>query len=148
MCLGFYRCIALGLEVHGDVDDDIGVQRATYGATLRCGPQQVFLLLGVFLGGEVERDVDLSDAARVGVHGLFHRVGGAVDVELVALRADAHDGHHAASEGRAGEVGGREGFAFAVVVGGCVGEDGVARLHMGHLVTKIAFVCSFDCCHI
>ena len=55
------------MEIHGDVDNDIGVQRATHGAALGSGPQQGFLLLGVFLFGKVEHNVDLSDAARVGI---------------------------------------------------------------------------------
>ena len=123
------------------------MQRAAHGTTLGSGPKQRFLSFSVFLRGEVEYNVDLPDAARVGVHSLFHLIGGAVDVEFMTLRADAHDGHHTAGEGRASEVGGREGFAFAVVVGGCIGEDGVPRLHVGHLIAEIAFVGSFDCCH-
>ena len=28
-----------------------------------------------------------------------------------------------------------------------IGQDGVPRLHVGHLIAEIAFVGSFDCCH-
>ena len=59
------------------------MQRATHGATLGGSPQQFLLGLGVIAGREVKDKVDLSYSSRVCGHGLFHFVGGAINVEVM-----------------------------------------------------------------
>ena len=105
------------LKFHLQIHLHIRMQRFSDRAGVGGAFKHCLLGVGVVVFREGDGDVDLSDAARVGGHGLLNLVGGAVDVEALALRCDTHDGHHAACQCGTRQIGGREGLALAVVVG-------------------------------
>ena len=92
-------------------------------------------------------DDDFADPPRRCAHDFGDVQFRAVDVDTVRLRGDAHDGHHTASERRGYQIGRREGFSFAVVVGRSVGQDFRSGLDMGGFGTETAQIDRFYSCH-
>ncbi len=88
------------------------------------GPfQNCFLLIGIGGARKAHLYFNAAYAARVGSHG-FGYVG--VDFaqrNVVRVRHDAHQAHHAASQRGAQQIGGRKGFAAAVVIGRRICND-------------------------
>jgi hypothetical protein len=104
----------------------VHAQAFAHRASQRCGFQQVLFLLGKTVGWHGERHLHTGNAAGVGGH-VFLDIGtSAREVNAHVPGFDAHDGHHAGTEGRCHEVGGGEGFAPALVVHRGVGHDLVA----------------------
>ena len=113
--------------------------------TGRGGVFEQFALFGFVRRREMHVDNDLADAARIGRHHLGYAQAGTVHVNAVRIGRDTHQRHHAAAERGGHQVGRRERFAFAVVVGRCVGHDLRARLCFEHggstgSATKVASV--------
>ena len=97
---------------------------------------------------EVEVYLYFNDTPRVCAHYLFSFYGSAFKGEAVAFCADAHNGEHAAAQGRGQKVSGGEALSLAVVVQRSIGEDGCSALEMGDLVAEVALVSGEHLCHI
>lgn len=112
------------------------------------GFQFLFLLVGEF-ARHFDLDAQLADAAQGrGDHFFLDGHFGAFDIDVHVARSDAHDGHHATSEGGGHEVGRGKTFALALVVFGRVGvEAGAGRL-MDGLIPKVAFIFDVNGNHI
>ncbi len=68
-------------------------------------------------------------------------------VDAVALGKDGHRRDDTSAERVGQQIGWREGFAPALVVGGCIGQNNRTRLKMRGFGAKIARVASFDGSH-
>ena len=129
-------------EGHGLVD--VRVDAVVDGAAEGGGFEELAL-------GVIRRERDLNgdgqahNAARaVLAHVLFDADLHAGEIELLLLRLDADDRGHAGGERGGDEVGRGEGLAFAAVIDGGIGDEGVLRGAVGGLAAEIAGVIDSD----
>jgi hypothetical protein len=105
-----------------NIDLDVGMEAVVDGAAVDRGFEEGDR--GV-IGGEGQLDFhgQGNDAAgSIGAHVFFYADFHSCEIDLLALRDNAHDRGHAAAERSGNEVGGRKGFATTVVVDRCIGD--------------------------
>lgn len=129
-------------EILLDVRVEAEVDRAGAGGRFQELPFRV-----VWGQGDAEGDFDAGDfSGGFRAHDFSDIEGCACDVDFVAAGDDAHDGHHASTEGGGSQVGGRKRFAFAFVVHGGIGHESFARRAVGRFAAQVAEIsnCYFN----
>ena len=144
LCLGFPLPVPEKNHRLLDLVVQTSVDGASDGCSLDCASVRVIFGEGDDdLGGKTGNS---SRRFRSHVFLDFHRRSGEVD--LVALRIDPHDRHHARAQGGRDQVSGGIVFSTSVVVDGGVRLERGTRGAMGGRAAEGAFVDSLDFDHV
>ncbi len=93
-------------------------------------PQDLFYFIRVVIRRKGQFDLYFTDPSGIGGHDLGDLGRGAVDIELMGLCCNAHDGEHAISEGGGHKIRRGKGFSLAHVIHWRIGDDVLLRPHM------------------
>lgn len=102
---------------------DIGMKAQGHWAGFGCLPQDLLYFFRIVIGRECEFHLYFRDPSRIGSHDLGNLGGGAIDIEVMGLGCDTHDGQHAIPERSGHKIRRGKSFSLAHVIHGCVGDD-------------------------
>lgn len=78
----------------------------------------------------MENNIYAADTSGVGFHVFLNIYANAFQINIEVVGFNAHDGEHAGAECSGNDIGRRESFPFAMVVGWSIGFNQRLALHM------------------